>query len=616
MAPSPEQVVEWYTRRKVDRGPLLSRWQEVTQQYNGDVVVPLPELDENEKASVVNLMGQGLDQMAMRVASIVPDIYYPSIRPGIKASENKANDRQKANKGWWEANKMQLLLRKRARFLLGYGCSPVVLNPVAQNPLDKREIPHWRVINPMCAFPAVMDDEDLEPPNCIFAYRQSVRWLDEKFPGVSRQLRLQKNASPDTQIEILEYNDDEVTMLVAVGAPKENEPRLGGYDPRAPMTEGGGAAAVQLGEALPNKAGIPLTVYPGRITLGRMQGMYDQIMPMYQRSAKLDALELWAIENAIFPKEWIVSHPNSPGRPQVITYADGRLGIVGEISNGTVMTGSGNAGSAQMTYMAQDRLERAQRFASGSSPELGGESPSNVRTATRGVNVLGSVIDMPIQEHQDIFAASLEAENRRAVAIMKAYYGSKPTSFHIPMNGKIVREDYTPKDTFETDTNIVKYGMSGTDINGWVVGAGQRLQMETLSPESFMEMDPYVKDVPQEMARIYLSGVRKALQASIEQEAQQGAFSSANIARLAQALRDGETAFEDAVTSVHEEMQQEQAAQAAQQQQQTPGTPPQPGQMPGLAGTPPQPGVPNQAPSAGNLSQILGNLHPPGSNAA
>ena len=364
MTISAEQIVEWYTQRKNERGPLLSRWREVTLQYDGDVTVPLPEIDENEKASVVNLMGQGLDQMAMRVASVIPDVSYPPLRPGIQASINKARDRKEANTAWWDQNSMGMIIRRRARFLLGYGCTPVVLSPVAQNPLNKREIPHWRIVNPMCSFPAMSGDiAELEPSDCIHAFRQPLGWLQDRF-DVSA-LRLPKGANPNTPIEVLEYNDSDETVLVAVGAPKEQTPEVG-WDLRQINSTGGGAAAVELMRN-PNRAGVPLTVYPGRITLGRLQGVFDQIMPMYQRAAKLDALELIAIQQGIWNNEWVVSHPNSPGRPQVITEANGLMGIRGEIANGTVVSvpaerlPAGNSGKERTGTLPAHRRQPSRR---------------------------------------------------------------------------------------------------------------------------------------------------------------------------------------------------------------------------------------------------------------
>jgi hypothetical protein len=215
---------------------------------------------------------------------------------------------------------------------------------------------------------------------------------------------------------------------------------------------------------------------------------------------------------------------------------------------------------------------------------------------------------MPVQEHQELFEDSLEAENRRAIAVQLGYFGSKPTSFYIPRNGKVENPDYVPKDIFYNDQNVVKYGMTGTDANSFVIAMGQRLQMETISPQTFMEMDPAVEDVQEEMARIYISNARRAMMSSVEQQASQGQIDPTFVARFAQALQDGKTQPEDALTKVHKEMQAEQAAQQAAQ---PPAGAPQPGQMPGMAAPGVQGGLPTPPAGQGALAQILGNLRNP-----
>jgi hypothetical protein len=607
-----EQIEEYYRQRKAARGPVLGRWHEVAKQYDGAVVVPLPEVDEVEKASVVNLLGPGLDQLAMRIASTMPDISCPPLRPGIDRSENLARLRREAMLSWWDMNRMDVILRQRARYLLGYGCAPVSISFLAMNPLDKRDIPHWRVLDPMCAFPApTLDRNDIEPSDCIYAYQQSLRWLRQKYSVQANVLRKSKSATDETMFTILEYNDADETVLVALGA--EPEPVRDVYGPWQPPTLHGSGSNSQTGTQsvvqlirVPNRAGVPLTVVPGRITLSQLQGMFDKLMPMYQRAAKLDALELLAIEQSVFQDEWIVSHPGSPGEAVVVTEANGLAGIRGRIRNGTIIPINKAPGPA--TTQAIDRLERAERLVASLPAELGGESATNIRTARRGEMVLGAAIDMPVQEHQELFEDSMEAENRRAIAVMKAYYGSKPTSFYIPMNGKTERTDYTPNDTFETDLHYVKYSLTGTDANSFVIAGLQRVQAETMSPETFMGMDPFIEDVKEEMSRIYASGARRAMMASVENQASQGTIDPTFIARFIQGLHDGKTQPEDALLDAHRAMQEEQAAQQAQAQQ-TPGQPPGPQGQPGMAG--PQGAIPNPPMQQAALSQILGNLRKP-----
>jgi hypothetical protein len=553
----------------------------------------------------VNLLGPGLDQLAMRIASTMPDISCDPLKPGQKGSENVTDSKRKALLSYWDMNRMDMILRRRARYLLGYGASPVSISFLAVNPLDKREIPHWRVLNPMSVFPApTVDINDIEPSDCINAYLQPLSWLQSLYPDQANVLYKGKNASPSTMFEILEYNDCDETVLVALGQTKVNEgPQYGGFTRENVGTQ----SCVQL-TRVPNRAGLPLTVYPGRVTLNKLCGMFDQLMPLYHNASKLAALEYIAIKQSIFADRWLVSHPNSPGQAQIITYADGLTNTIGEIRNGQIQD-TQTQPSIQAAQM-QDRLERTGRLAGGLPAELGGESATNIRTARRGEAVLGAAIDMPVQEHQEIFEDSMEAENRRAMAVVKGHWGKKQFSFYIPRTGKITQNDYVPNEVFFNDQNVVKYGMTGTDANSFVIAMGQRLQMETISQETFMEMDPVVEDVQEEMARINIGGARRAMMSSVETGASQGQIDPTFIARFAVALQDGKINPEDALIKVHAEMQKEQAAQQAAMP--PPGQPAPPGAQPGMTGAPGvQGGVPMPPQGQGALSQILSNLRKP-----
>ena len=68
------QIVTMYQERRSQRSGQFRRMQEIRDHYNGDVIVPLPELDEAEKPAIPNLIAQGIDAFAMRVASVLPDV--------------------------------------------------------------------------------------------------------------------------------------------------------------------------------------------------------------------------------------------------------------------------------------------------------------------------------------------------------------------------------------------------------------------------------------------------------------------------------------------------------------------------------------------------------------
>jgi hypothetical protein len=595
------QIAQMYQERRKERGGLFGRMEEIRRHYNGDIIVPLPELDEMEKPAIPNLIAQGIDQFAQRVASVMPDISYLPVRPGIQVSENRARDRRLANIGWWDMNKMSTKIRRRSRHLTAYGMTAVSIAPVSVEPNDKRQIPFWRVRNPLSTFPApLLDPDSMEPADCIFVDRRPLGWLRSQYPSQMSVLYRGNKADSD-MFEVLEYMDANETVLIAIGAER---PKADAYT----VETGKGVASHVVLERIPNRAEVCPVVIAGRITLDRLQGQFDQMIGMYQRQAKLDALDMIARFRNVFPDEWVVSTSNSPSTPRIIQEANGKEGIRGIVDKGQVQITHLQPGST--TDDALDRLERSQRLTGGIPAEFGGESPTNVRTARRGASVLGSQVDMPIQEYQEIFANSLESENRRAVSIMKAYYGNKPSMFFFGSSGEVVRPDYTPNETFETDLSYVKYAMPGSDVNAMVVAIGQRVGMGIMSTETAMEMDPTIEDPTLERDRIEVEGLRKAMLQGLEQQAQQGSLDPSIIARIAKAKAGRHVTLEDAVAQIHEEMQQEQAAKAQAQVQ--PGQAPTPEMQPGLGVGPENPvqgATPAQPAQQPSIQDLIGQLH-------
>ena len=163
---SSEDIIGLLKERESSLEPSFARMRRVKSAYNGDIVVPLPELDDNEQVAVANLLAQGLDQTAMRVASVMPDVVMPPVKDDQKQAEKRASTRRRAVIGWWEHNKMDIKLSKRARHMLGYACSPVSLR---FNP--QTGIPEWMVRDPLTTFPApTFGPDDMAPNDTIFTY--------------------------------------------------------------------------------------------------------------------------------------------------------------------------------------------------------------------------------------------------------------------------------------------------------------------------------------------------------------------------------------------------------------------------------------------------------------
>lgn len=597
---------------------MLDKRLKVLEQYNGDTQVVLPELDANEKPAVANLLNLGLDGFAQRGASTLPDIQYPSLRPGFDTWDEKARTSRKANLGWWEMNGMQMLEYKRWRYLLAFATAPVSIHPISANASDKREMPFWRLRSPLNTYPAeTVDELDCEPTDYICSHTYSLAWLEERYPEQAAVLYKGRASavSRDMTFEVLEYNDAEETVIVAVGAQRTDTREPGAWEEQ----DAGSAAMVVLLRA-PNRAGVCNLVVPGRIVLDKPIGQFDAMLHLFAGQAKMAAYEMISIDRSIFPTLYVQSHPNAPTRPRIIRDADGRQGVIGLIENGIVQPITLNPGAQVPT--AIDRLERAARLAANISPELGGESPTNVRTARRGASVLGSSMDMPLQENQEIMGNAKEAENYRAVATMKGYYGSKPSMFSIPRDGKVSKiaghpDVYTPNETFVTDTSTCKYAFLGADASSIPIEIGQRLGTGEISMQTAREKDPFVEDPELERDRTEEEGLLKALLGGMENQAAQGTLDPMVIARIVKEkrTRPGENLAE-VYLKVHESMQAEQAQQA-----QPPASGPAPGGMPGLppgpateqmpgASLPPggQPSIPPPAPGQANLQDLVGAL--------
>ena len=207
-----EEIIGLLRERESQMEPARARMRALRDAYNGDVVVPLPELDDSEQVAVANLVAQGLDQTAMRISSVMPDVIFPPTAEHTKAAQRKASIRRRAVLGWWQQNRMDLKLGRRARHLIGYASSTVSLRFNS-----KTGSPEWIVRDPLTSFPSpLFGPDDLEPYDCIFSYERTLDWLKDRYPEASAVLRDGKNKGSDV-FELVEYLDGEETVLVAVG---------------------------------------------------------------------------------------------------------------------------------------------------------------------------------------------------------------------------------------------------------------------------------------------------------------------------------------------------------------------------------------------------------------
>jgi len=579
-----EEIVALYTHRQRTLGPVHQQMQAVRELGNGDIVVPLNELDKNARASVANLLVQGLDQMSMRVASTMPTCYFPPMKEGSERSKDMASLRKKTMLAIWDHNRMNMKLRRRARHFLGYSSSPVLLKPCFRT-----NMPKWHVRNPLDTFPAPSDDpDDPVPSDCIFTYKKPYQWLVAMYgPMIDGVLRVGR-PDHDTMFTLIEYVDDNEMVVGVLGT--EDDPSL-------TPNERAGLEVVEL-ERVINRSGRPLAIVPKRITIDRQRGQFDGLLGMFYTRARLQALTEIAIERGIFPDEYLVARPGE--NPEIIQLADGKAGLLGIVKGGDMQIQQVNPG--YKTEQTLDRLERQERLEGAIPAEFGGESSTNVRTGRRGENILSATVDFRVQEAQEIFASSLLEEDKTAIAIDKAYFGNTSKSFFIPGRATVGKEDYKPAKLWETDFHYVAYSAAGSDVNNLIIGLGQRLGTGMMSKESAREADPLIDDPEMEHDRITAEGVEAALLASVQQQAAdpQGPYQPADLAALVKKVMVENKPLFKAIEEVDNE------ARERQSQEMPAGAPET---MPGLA----MPGMGAEAPMAApagppGIEQLLAQL--------
>ena len=539
------EIVAIYGARAQATDQIKGRMRNLRDYYNGDVIIPLPELNSDEQSAVANLLAQGLDQTAMRIASTRPDIYCPPADVARKRSRDNSEIKRKALFGWWEHSRMDLQMSKRARYLIGYATTVSHLrwNPTTQ-------CPEWHLRDPLTAYPAtLLGVEDMRPRDCIFAYERPLGYLHQMYPEAASVFQSNSDAGPDQAIEMIEYVDENETVLIAMRGPVQT----GLFGTSSTMDDN---IVLEL-ERVPNRLGQAPVVCAQRISLDGAQGQFDGILGMYQMQARLMALEVIAVQKGIFPDTWLVGRAGET--PQIVNPADGLTGEVGVIRGGDLKDMSLQPG--YMTNPAIDRLERAQRLTAGIPAEFGGESSTNIRTGRRGDAVLSAAVDFPVQEAQRIMSRALQEENKIAIDMAKAYAGNKSHSFYITEKNAKGPVEYTPNVNFETNDNIVTYSQAGADINNLVIGGGQRVGMGTMSKRSFMAIDPLVEDPEFEHDAVIAEQLEEALLQSIQQQAMEGTIPPADLARIMSLVANNQKELAEAVEQVQKEAQERQAEQ-------------------------------------------------------
>jgi hypothetical protein len=343
---------------------------------------------------------------------------------------------------------------------------------------------------------------------------------------------------------VLEYVDDHEFVLVAVGKDVNDD------DP----PDISGRTTIEVLERIPNRAGVCPVVVPSRISLDRPLGQMDGAVGLYRQQAEFASLHKHAVRKAVFPEMWMVAHANET--PTVVKQADPYKGEVGIIKGGNLK--EIKLDPSFFAPQTIDQYAEAIRQTGGIPAEFSGQAATNVRTGRRAEQLLSAVVDFPVQEAQELLARSLEAENQRAVAIDKAYWGNTKKSFFMSWNSKSKRGDYTPNEIFEDDINVVSFPLGGADANGFVVSGGQRVGIGTMARKTFMDRDPDIADADAEQDQIVFERLVEGVLIEIEQP---GSLPLHLKAQVGKRIRENKAEVFEAVLEAQRELQEQQAQQ-------------------------------------------------------
>lgn len=600
-----DEIVDEYRNRKDGRGPIFERMTQAKDHFNGDIVIPLPDMNEADKPAVANIVTQGLDQTAMRVASTLPNLHFPAVQPGKDKgvqSEEWARMRRLATAAWWQESKLKRKLRRAARYLVGYAETPMVVVPNFE-----RKMPEYRLRHPLGAYPSpqVQWDDD-QPEDYIFTYQKTFGWLRRTHPDAAASMARKKKGLDDNSIiELIEYQGPhEIVMgVVAVNSEASGYEKLWYPHDQVDDTVGG---AQELYRA-ENRAGISLAVNTSRISIDKLQGQFDQVFGLFQNQAKLMALETLAVQKAIFPDMALVG--TTPGRTPVLIngeWRDGRSGDINVVKDGKLDVVQLNPG--YMTQPMIDRYERSVRT-SGIPSQFNNESPTNIATGRLGDQLLSATVDFPIQEYQESLGDMLHDANVRAVHVARNWFGDDDVPFSVSFAGANGRGKYKAGMHFETTDHRVSYSAPGADVNALMIGIGQRLGLGTISRYSAMFQDPLIEDPEFEYQKVTSERLQQALLDFVQQQVAQGMLDPQDVLLLTEEVEKGENVIE-AWKKAQRAAQERQAEQQQLQADQAGGPEGQPGlSPPDQAEVSPQVGSPQ--PSMQNLANMLGTLRQP-----
>lgn len=493
-------------QRRVSDTLLLRRMIQIRDRYNGDLVLPFPDVKDDPymKPPVPNLIAEAIDSQAQRANSMLPVITAPPKDPGSESSVAGADRRRRALYGRWSDNQLELQLYRAYRHLIGYGTFTMTVMP---SDADGHAVIELR--DPLTAYPELRaQDEVRQPLNIGFVFSRSIDWIKQHFPNTAPPLvKYASGRTWDTLWDCVEWIDENDIVIGVLGP---RQPAYGTQEARIY-----GSQVFELAR-WPNKAGCVPVVSPRRLTLDRVMGQLMSVIETTDLFGRVMALDVMAMERAIFPDLVIISKTGGP--PQVYSgdWHDGRTGKPNLLSDAIVqnLESSQGPGGAQI----MQTLESAIRSTGGA---LGVDQAAGMRTGA-GVDSLAALqADPRMQESQAVVARSLTLLNSHIMAVEKGY-GPQQKFFIIPgIMGDTTPVEYTPAKDFDFPHSLVRYPYAGLDLPSLNTALVQLQGTHVLSRKSVRAASPMVPDGPQEENQVAMEAIDDSILAGIQARLEQ-----------------------------------------------------------------------------------------------
>lgn len=525
-----DDVVSIMRQRRTADAVLIQAMIENRDRYNGDVVVPLPDVSSLPATNRPgpNFFQESIDGIVRIANGSMPRVSCPVERPDEDASIAMAIRRRGALLGAWHETQLDLKLGRAYRHVAAYGTCAMIVLP--DDVLGRADI---QIRDPITAYPELRAQDDIRPPrDCGFLFARSALWIKEHYPQVTSEYLIQSPADGwDTLWDMVEWVDED-QIIIGIMGPRF--PAYGYYDSR-PY----GYNATCIGR-WPNKAGMVPVVAPRRVTLDRIMGQMTSMINYSDLFGRMLALQLVGTEKAIFPDMAILSRTGMP--PQLVggVWKDGRTGDVNVIIDGTAEVIGKETGPGTMPML--QLIDQHIRGTGGASPLFGGNA-GQMRTGA-GVEALGNYSSNPLAgEAQKVVQHMLAAVNRSWFHVMEGYYGDKKFICSLGLPGSDQMVEYTPAKDFKRKDNVVSYISPGTDVNEIAVAATQLVASEMMSRETGREIHPLISDPQQEELRVSVEKMTDATIAGFTNEIAQGQQSSAVAARATELTAGGMPAY-------------------------------------------------------------------------